>query len=140
MTLKAALRKKNRLSEDIERLKQIVQKHNSFLEGTPDRFDVLETMEKVSELVEELVSLKVSIHLANASQYHNICKLAELKKFVQFLDRIPTEEGPVSYLDGAAKRIVHFNGKDISEVRKSMQENIDAIQNELETFAALTQI
>ena len=72
------------------------------------------------------------------NEWFNI--LAQLKKFVQFLDRIPTEEGPVNYSDGAAKRIVHFNGKDISELRKSIQENIDAIQNELETFAALTQI
>ena len=101
-----------------------------------------DTLDKITNLSNELVELKAQIHQANQPVYHQIFALAEMKGIVKELKKVPTEEGKVAERYGSVISVkeVELNVVDIQNKVDILSERIEELQNELDIHNANTQI
>lgn len=144
MNIRQALKRKNKLTSEIKEVQNLIKEYNSRIVDTPVRFDVKELLEKeLQQKLDELVSLKVKIHLANAPMYYKIFRISELKSQIAFLRSIPTGEGkvPVSRYDSTTnEKIATYSAADIREKIKALENEIDQIQEELDLYNTVTKL
>ncbi len=142
MNVKQALKVKNKLVTDLKAQYQILQKYNSIEEGNPRRYSMKDTLDKITNLSNELVELKARIHTANQPVYHQIFALAELKGIVKELKKVPTDEGKQTERYGSIQSIkeVELNIVEIEAIVEKLQSKIEVIQNELDIHNSNTQI
>ena len=136
------LKEKNKLVVEIMKLYIIAKEHNSIEEGNPRRYSVVESLQKASELTQQLVELKAKIHRANAPVYEKIFLMAELKTSAKMLKSLNCEEGKVTERYGSSVSIksVELNIVDRDVMLKSIEEEIEKLQDELDTHNATTHI
>ena len=96
MTIKQALKHKNKLSKKISEEILKVSRYNSVEVGSVRPYDVLKSYDNYIRMIDELIDLKNKIHLANAPVYYQIFRLSELKGLVSNLKQIDCSEGKVS--------------------------------------------
>ena len=95
-------------------------------------------------LEEGLIDLKTKIHRANIGVYDKIFRMSELKSLAKKLSQINCDEGKVTdrYLRGAEPSIktaeISVVDKDVRV--KSIEEEIERLQEELDTHNATTSI
>lgn len=142
MTVKKALKEKNRLAKEIKELYDIVRQHNSIEVGNTRRYSVVDKLLEARELVDELVVLKAQIHRANAPVYDKIFKLSELKSIAKELRSIPTEEGRQAngYSQVVLNKAVEINIVDKEALIKAVEKDIEKLQDELDIHNATTNI
>ena len=142
MNVKQALKVKNKLVTELKAQYQILQKYNSIEEGNPRRYSMADTLDKITELSNELVELKAQIHRANQPVYDKIFALAELKGLVKELKKVPTEEGKINERYGSVVSVkeVELNVVDIQNKVNILTTKIEEIQNELDIHNANTNI
>jgi hypothetical protein len=142
MNVKQALKVKNKLVTDLKANFEILKKYNSIEEGNPRRYSMGDTLDKITNLSNELVELKAQIHAANQPVYHQIFALAELKGIVKELKKVPTDEGKQTERYGSVQSIkeVELNIVDIEKIVADLQIKIEEYQNELDIHNANTQI
>ena len=142
MNVKQALKVKNKLVTDLKTQYQILQKYNSIEEGNPRRYSMNDTLDKITELSNELVELKAQIHRANQPVYDKIFALAELKGLVKELKKVPTDEGKQTERYGSVQSIkeVELNVTDIDNSISILETQIEELQNELDVHNATTNI
>ena len=140
MNIKQALKAKNKLVAEIKELNGIVKNHNSIEAGNPRRFDVANSLEKVHELTNQLVSLKARIHRANAPVFEDIFAMAELKGQIKELKKLPVEEGKVNERYGSIVSVkeVAINAAEVREMIKDREARIELIQDKLDVHNANT--
>lgn len=142
MNVKQALKQKNKLVTDLKAQFEILKKYNSIEEGNPRRYSMSDTLDKITNLSNELVELKAKIHQANQPVYHQIFALAELKGIVKELKKVPTDEGKQTerYGSVASVKEVELNIVDIEKIVADLQIKIEELQNELDIHNSNTQI
>ena len=142
MNVKQALKVKNKLVTDLKAQFEILKKYNSIEEGNPRRYSMSDTLDKITNLSNELVELKAQIHQANQPVYHQIFALAEMKGIVKELKKVPTDEGKQVERYGSVASIkeVELNIVDIEKIVAELQIKIEDLQNELDIHNANTQI
>jgi len=142
MNVKQALKAKNKLVTDLKANFEILKKYNSIEEGNPRRYSMNDTLDKITELSNELVELKAQIHRANQPVYDKIFALAELKGLVKELKKVPTEEGKINERYGSVVSVkeVELNVVDIQNKVNILTTKIEEIQNELDIHNANTNI
>ena len=142
MTVKQALKQKNKLVADIKMNWTIVNAHNSIEAGNPRRYSVVQKLEENNQLTEELVELKSKIHTANQPVFHKIFLMAELKGMVKELKKLSVEEGKVSerYSSVQAIKEVEMDIVERDNLVKELENKIEVLQDELDTHNATTQI
>ena len=142
MNVKQALKVKNKLVTDLKTQFEILKKYNSIEEGNPRRYSMKDTLDKITNLSNELVELKARIHTANQLVYHQIFALAELKGIVKELKKVPTDEGKQTERYGSVQSIkeVELNIVDIEKIVADLQIKIEEYQNELDIHNSNTQI
>lgn len=140
MNIKKALKEKNKLVNDINKLWSIVKGNNSYEAGNPIHFSVPDALEEIEEKIEKLVTLKVAIHKANFEVYSLIFRMSELKSMIKNLSAVCTEEGKIitHYSSTIGNKEVQLNSLQIAIMIKSIQEEIDSIQDELDVFNVST--
>ena len=144
MNIKQALKEKNKLAKKITDLMERTNRFNSMDQGGHRSYDPKESLQQAMEAVEELVSLKTSIHMANVSVYEKIFRMAEYKSAIKYLRSLNCTEGVIvkeRYGDSTTRHMTTV----ISEVeRDKMVEQyesmIDEIQSELDAHNATTSI
>ena len=146
MTIKQALKHKNKLAQKINEAFQKVYSYNSYEVGETRPYDVKEQLTEYFKLSNELISLKDKIHQANRPVYHLIFELSELKSQVSKIRGLDCSEGKVqdrySRMSGEAP-IVKMSVITILEKDKliaTLEERIEEIQEELDTHNATTTI
>jgi len=72
MTVKQALKLKNKLVKEITEELQKAQSYNSVEVNSTRPYSSTESLEKASKLTNELIELKTKIHQANTSVYGKI--------------------------------------------------------------------
>lgn len=142
MNISKALKQKSRLVKEINQKWEIVTKQNSVISGNKRNFDVSLIFKEITDLTNQLVSLKEKIHLANAPVYSKIFKMSELKNMLKLVKSIDTKEGVVESRYGQITNIYEVQ---ISELEKAkiideLNKEIDKLQDELDYFNAITQI
>lgn len=93
MNIKQALKRKNKLLNEIKTEFSKVTRFNSVTEGTVRPYSAVVSLNTWKELINELIELKTKIHIANAPVYDKIFRLSELKSMVESLKGLDCTEG-----------------------------------------------
>lgn len=144
MNIKQALKEKNKLAKKITDLMGRTEKYNSVDNGAVRSYDPKESLLSAIETIEQLISLKTSLHLANVNVYEKIFRMAEYKSFIKYLRGLSCIEGALvvsRYGETSNRQMTTV----ITEVeRDQMIENyesmIDELQSELDAYNATTHI
>lgn len=144
MNIKQALKEKNKLAKKITDLMERTNRFNSMDQGGHRSYDPKESLDEAMIAVEELVSLKTSIHMANVPVYEKIFRMAEYKSAIKYLRSLNCTEGTVvqrSYGDTTTRHMTTI----ISEVERDqmverLESKIDELQSELDAHNAITNI
>lgn len=145
MTVKQALKLKNRLIGEIRQLNQRVHEYNSVVEGNVRPYSVKETLSTIYGKINELTALKTQIHLANAKVYDKIFLLSELKSLVKMMKELDCTEGSSNeyYLRRGEATTVKTSEMSILERDNEvafLESRIDEIQEELDYHNAVTEL
>ena len=146
MTIKQALKHKNKLAKKITEEMIKISHYNSIEVGSVRPYDVNESYQKYYTMVNELVDLKNKIHLANAPVYYQIFRLSELKGMVSNLKQLDCSEGKVASRYGRSlgeeptikTSVISVKMRD--EAIESLESEIERIQEELDHHNAITTI
>ena len=144
MTIKQALKQKNKLIKQIGENTKLMQEYNSVEVGNERPYSSTELLGKISEDTKELARLKSLIHIANTPILNEIFLMSELKSIVQSLKKMDCTEGR-STRDRFRMESEVIKTSEISLVKrnetiKELEGRIEAIQDELDLFNATTQI
>lgn len=144
MTIKQALKQKNKLIKQIGENTKLMQEYNSVEVGNERPYSSTELYGKISEDTKELARLKSRIHIANTPILNEIFLMSELKSMVQSLKKMDCTEGR-STRDRFRMESEVIKTSEISLVKrnetiKELEGRIEAIQDRLDVFNATTEI
>ncbi len=145
MKLAKALKEKNRLVGEIVRLKAIIERENSRDEKSTSKVDRDDLWVRLANATESLISIKAAIFSANAKVYDKIARMGELKDRAQWITGLNTQDGVFenpSYRSEPTTRtmVAHKKQADIDIMTTALQEQIAALQDELDAYNATTEI
>jgi hypothetical protein len=136
MTISQALKKKNKIVSEINKLWAKINQHNSTYEGSVRPYDIKKLYSDVITKSSELVALKVSIHEASAPVRHKIFFLSEMKSSLNHIKSIPTNEGVERYSSSATPTVLtcvlNISWQD-TEI-ELFESQIEQLQEELDKF------
>ncbi|MBR4674151.1 MAG: hypothetical protein IKP00_06755 [Victivallales bacterium] len=143
--LAQALKEKNRLASEVERLWGLIIRENSKREDLTSVIDVAKTYELVQFYTEKLIELKTKIGLANAGNLQRIYRMDECKSQLSKLDIVNTDDSTdlqrltdTQYRE--LKRKVVFSESQILAMREELQQECNRLQDEMDEFNATTTI
>lgn len=142
MTIAQALKQKNKLISEIQKIWQKIYKYNSIHEGSERPYSTAKLWNEYLEKSLELVDLKTKIHEASSPVRSKIFKLSELKTSVEKVKNITTDSG-VSYDRYHSNQLVLTTELDVlwkDTQIDHLEKEIDLLQEELDKFNHLTQI
>jgi hypothetical protein len=142
MTIKQALKAKNKLVAEIKEQYKIAKEYNSIEVGNKRRFGIKSALDKADALSKELVALKAKLHAANTGVYDKIFEMSELKSQIKELRAIPTTEGKASSRYGSVVEIkeVEIDALELAKMIKGIEARIEVLQDELDTHNASVMI
>ena len=142
MNIKQALKLKNKLVANIKECYTVIQTQNSIEKGNPRRYSIAAKLDEVMKYTNELVEIKRHIHNANQPVFEKIFLMAELKGMVKELKRMSVEEGKQSdrYSMNYSEKEVEITVLERDRRVKELEETIEKLQDELDTFNAVTEI
>ena len=140
MSLARALREKNRLADEIDRLWKIFQSENSCLETHKRTADVKKTYQTINSCTAKLVELKAKIGNANSAEHLRKMHLLDETKnrLAKLSDADGSEDPKIGYNDQKTERTAVFN--DAMLIMMRHQNEANRLQDELDAFNASTQI
>ena len=144
MTIKQALKQKNKLIKQIGENTKLMQEYNSIEVGNERPYSSIILLAKITEDTKELANLKSKIHVANTPVLEDIFLMSELKSMAQSLKKMDCTEGK-SNRDRYRLESESVKTSEISLVRrnetiKELETRIEEIQDRLDVFNATTQI
>ena len=145
MTIKQALKHKNKLAQKITDAFNKVKLYKSMEEGQNRPYDVEQSLDEYFKLTRELVELKTKIHTANMSVYGKIFEMSELKSQVSKLKDLDCGEGKVRSYHRLVDDSTITKNAVISIVERDsmiskLEEIIESIQEQLDVHNATTHI
>jgi hypothetical protein len=144
MKLSKALKEKKKLTGEIERLKDLIESKNSYVDGSnvPEKFDVNELYSQLQSKIQELVNLKIAINEANREIQSSIYLLSEYKALINFFDMLNTTEGPKEKYGTDGTIIYHVQIDELKkeELIKMYQDKADRLQDQIDTYNFTTEI
>ena len=141
MTIKQALKLKNKLVKEINEETQKMFQYNSVEETSTRPYSSKDSLENVVKLTNNLVSLKNAIHKANGPVYEKIFRLSELKSLVSKVKQMDCSEGKVETYRRSDTLVVRNSEISVVErdnIVKKFEEEIERLQDELDTHNAIT--
>jgi len=144
MKLSKALKEKKKLIGEIQRLKNLIETKNSYVDGSniPEKFDVNELYSQLQSKIQELVNLKIAINEANKEIQSSIYLIGEYKALINFFDTLNTTEGPKEKFgtDGIINYHAQFDELKKEELIKMYQDKADRLQDQIDTYNFTTEI
>ena len=143
MTIKQALKEKNRLIKAIDDEFKKIQVYNSIDESNTRPYSTQTSLENILVLEDALIDIKTKIHRANMGVYNKIFRLSELKSLAKKLNQIDCSEGKV--VDRYSRSEAVIKTAEITVIDrdtrvKMIEEEIELLQEELDTHNATTSI
>ena len=138
MTVKQALKEKNKLTKQVQILVARIQKFNSMEEGSVRTYDPKGDMDNLTKTISDLVDLKTRIHKANLGVYDKIFRLSEYKGLVKYLRSIDCSEGKVTDIrrftdTSSVVKTTVFDQVEMDNLITYYESEIEKIQDELDT-------
>ena len=146
MNIKQALKRKNKLAQEIKTEWMKVQRYNSVIEGTDRVYEPRQAFDNYLAKVQKLVELKTAIHRANQSVYGMIFRLSELKSLIGQVRSLDCEAGQVyqrggyGTQDSTITKIAAISIVERDQMVEKFEAEIEKIQDELDRHNALTEI
>ena len=144
MTIKQALKQKNKLIKTIGENTKLMQEYNSIEVGNERPYSSVELLAQISEYTKELAKLKTKIHIANTPVLNDIFLMSELKSMAQSLKKMDCTEGKSNRdryrLESESVKTSEISLVKRNEVIKEMEARIEEIQDRLDVFNATTEI
>jgi hypothetical protein len=143
MNLTKALKQKKKLIKQADEMFARFSKFNSTVVDSDVPYKADESFDAWVKLTNELIDLKTKIQISNAPIMSKIFRIAELKNMVHRFKSIDTKKGTHrDYYDSQSpvEYTAYFDliGKD--HQIKLWEEEIELLQEEIETFNATTKI
>jgi hypothetical protein len=143
MTIRQALKQKNKLVQELKELNLRLQTNNSVIEGNSRDYSAKETLNAIYDKVNELSGLKTKIHRANTPVYDKIFLLSELKSVAQTLRALDCTNGiSVDFFARRSESQIVKNSEITTIERdteiKNLESRIEQIQDELDQFNSVT--
>jgi hypothetical protein len=142
--LARALKEKNRLVGEINRLRKLFERENSRLENTKSTSSREKIWKDLENATDKLVQVKTAIFLANAGVYQKIVEMGELKSFISWLECVPTSEDShqipergengITYME--VKRTAFLNQEKVDSKILDVQKLIAQLQDEIDEYNA----
>ena len=144
MTIKQALKQKNKLVKNIAENTKLMQQHNSVEVGNQRPYSTQMLYEEIQKDTQELASLKAKIHIANTPVMQSIFWMSEMKSTNAALKKMDCTEGK-SNRDRYRMESEVVLTSEISLVNRNreiklLESEIEEIQDKLDTFNATTEI
>ncbi len=144
MNIKQALKEKNKLAKKMKDLITRTEKYNSMDNGAVRSYQPDVALNQAIDTMESLISLKTSVHLANAAVYEKIFRMAEYKSFVTQLKGLSCTEGTVVF-SRYGETSTRYMTTIITEVQRDemiekYESSIDQLQSELDAHNATAHI
>ena len=144
MTIKQALKQKNKLIKTIGENTKLMQEYNSIEVGNERPYSSVELLAQISEYTKELAKLKTKIHIANTRVLNDIFLMSELKSIAQSLKKMDCTEGKSNRdryrLESESVKTSEISLVKRNETIKELEGRIEAIQDRLDVFNATTEI
>jgi peptidoglycan hydrolase CwlO-like protein len=146
MNISKALKVKNRLVGEVNRLQELVKRENSRRNDNTSSVNVEETVSQLESTREKLVSLKGAINEASAPISKKLADLAETKSQINFYNSIPSREGEELTLIGSNREKLsymwsaHLNREKLDAKVVELQKKTNDLQDEIDNFNAQTQV
>ena len=144
MTIKQALKQKNKLIKSITENTKLMQQYNSVEVGNKRPYSSKTLYDKISFDMSQLATLKAKIHIANTPVLNKIFEMSELKSLVSSIKKMDCTEGK-SNRDRyrLESEVVLTSEIDLvvrNEMVRVLEEKVEKIQDELDVFNATTTI
>ena len=144
MTIKQALKQKNKLVKNIAENTKLLQQYNSVEVGNQRPYSTVVLYKQIQKETQELATLKAKIHIANTPVMEDIFWMSEMKSMIAALKKMDCTEGK-SNRDRYRMESEMILTSEISLVSrnqevKMLEEKIEEIQDKLDTFNATTEI
>jgi hypothetical protein len=144
MTIKQALKLKNKLIKNIGENTQLMQRYNSVEVGNERPYSSQMLYKQIETDTKELASLKSRIHIANVPVMEDIFWMSEMKSIITNLKKMECVEGK-SNRDRYRMESELVMTSEISLVSrnqeiKMLEGKIEEIQDKLDVFNATTEI
>jgi hypothetical protein len=144
MTIKQALKLKNKLIKNIGENTQLMQRYNSVEVGNERPYSSQMLYKQIETDTKELASLKSRIHIANVPVMEDIFWMSEMKSIIANLKKMECVEGK-SNRDRYRMESELVMTSEISLVIrnqeiKMLESKIEEIQDKLDVFNATTEI
>jgi hypothetical protein len=146
MNLAQALKQKNRLAGEINRQQQILQRENARRSDSTSSVDRQAVLDKILELSTQLGELKAKIAKANVGIYPAIERMAEFKSLIGFFQTLNKRVGEEIVFVGRDNEKLTYKWDSLvtqesTDARVAeLQAKINALQDEVDTYNATTQI
>ena len=145
MKIHKALKVKNRLTGELNKLKEVVNRENSRRNDNASKIDCSKVMSELLEVSNKLNRIKTAIAEANVGIYGSIDLMGELKNLISFYTCLDTREGEeVAYLGGDQQttfRYTAFLNKEEVELRiRALQNRINELQDKIDDYNAITDV
>ena len=145
MKIAKALKLKNRLAGELNRIKGLIERENSRLEKSFDSEKMENLSKSFYETKANLIQLKAKIQMKTAPIAEKLIAMAEAKDEMKFFQSLPTTDGEVekSHYSGDKPILVykaHYTQNDVDNKVIEIQAQIDALQDEIDEYNASTSI
>jgi hypothetical protein len=144
VNLAKALKMKNSLIGEINRLKTIFLRENSRQSASKSTVDRQKVYSAIEDKVAILVGLKSKITAANISIYPVLCAMEEAKSRMAWLPTIPVKHGLFQEGYGAAQNVIQWDAyitqDAIDEETRLLQKYIEELQDKVDAYNATTTI
>jgi hypothetical protein len=145
MKLSKALKLKNKKISEYNTLISKMSSHNSYDVDSKKVYNSKELYMETLVKMLDLVKFKAAIHSTSDPIRADIFRLGELKNLINYVNRLDTREGVVkesSYRGEptTSTLVVDFNELEKVALLKSIQDEIEEIQDKIDTFNAVTEL
>ena len=146
ISLSKALKTKNRIAGELNKLQQIFSRENSRKEGSTSGIDRELLAQKLEVKREKLIEIKTRIAEANGGIAGVLVRMGELKAKIAFMQTINTTDGKSMERRGFREEPaeVEFDAflkqEDVDNFTSEITKEIDTLQDQADTYNATTKI
>lgn len=133
VTLAKALKIKNQLVGEINKIKSSIVAHNNYDNRNAAKYNVADNFPVLTEKIVQLTQLKTVIEKANEPIRKVIFEKAEFSALLEYYSTIPVNEGIIDgYGDKQTTIVSQVSQKIIDESSATLQKVINQLQDEMD--------
>ena len=146
MKLAKALKEKNRLVGEINRIKNIICRENSRNVKSSSKVDRNALWNELAHTTGRLIAIKAAIFKANAGIYEKIVMMAELKSKIGWISSLNTTNGVIEQPNYRGEGVISdtfdafIKQEDVDQMISEIQNEIAALQDEIDEYNATVTI